>query len=740
MPSTVQLKNGTNLQLESKSFASGGEGDLYKIVSPSSFQNQVVKIYKTEKRTKDREDKIQYLASNPPNIEIHDGHHSVIWVNQVVYDNDKFCGFTMPIAKGEKLELLCHSFLPKTLSSEWKIFDLANTKSIELRLKLCFNIAVALYHIHKLNNYVLVDMKPENIMVQSNGLISLIDIDSVAVINQNKVLFPAPVVTPEYAPPEYYNGLNSFNNGMNETWDRFSMAIIFYRLLCGIHPFAGSCISPYEKCSGLSDMIQHGLFPHGLKSIYFKSIPPPHQYFNKLELVIKDLFNRCFIEGHSNPNNRPNADEWCRNLSPQQIIQINRQLPSKNVTYPIYNYSTGLLFNPNSQFNQPLIQYLNPSHKKGLNTFFSGLFGKTIQQKITEQIRDKENEVKLKEKKYEVFKTELQNIKLTFSARQSDILYNEKTKIENLKNNVIIDISYYDKSAKDLFIQEANEIKTVTTLFTESNKILEQKIKQTYFSILGQKFENYENQKNVLQKNLQDLITQEQTEINNLINNPNKLANYKIADAEIKNFGSSTKTALINVGIVTASDFTNIYADGGILNRFGKYVKANGVGWNRAYDLREWQRKLDAHENQLITQHMKQKFQSQIAHTQNLIQIQDANFQKDILPYQTQYNKEKFIFDESIAKLKNSYKEKLNSITEKYNKLHLDISENAKKYVTTIPNRIKEIATETAKTIKNNYDNHILMASTKLEEINKYSDELNTEIINLKNLQNRFRK
>ena len=165
MQTSVQLKNGTTLQLEHKAFASGGEGELFRIINPVSFQNQVVKIYKSEKRTVERENKTEFLATNPPIFQVHDGHHSVIWVNQVVFDNGKFCGFTMPIAKGEKLELLCHPTLPKTLNNEWAKFDFQNPKAIELRLKLCFNIAVALYHIHKLNNYILVDMKPENIMV-----------------------------------------------------------------------------------------------------------------------------------------------------------------------------------------------------------------------------------------------------------------------------------------------------------------------------------------------------------------------------------------------------------------------------------------------------------------------------------------------------------------------------------------------------------------------------------------------
>ena len=108
MSKSVHLKNGTILRLQDKAFANGGEAELFKIISPKHLKDQVVKKYKPEKRTKEREEKSIFLAKNPPVIQKDIEHHSVIWINEIVYENGKFCGFTMPFAKGEKLELLCH--------------------------------------------------------------------------------------------------------------------------------------------------------------------------------------------------------------------------------------------------------------------------------------------------------------------------------------------------------------------------------------------------------------------------------------------------------------------------------------------------------------------------------------------------------------------------------------------------------------------------------------------------------
>jgi DNA-binding helix-hairpin-helix protein with protein kinase domain len=205
MKITYKLSNDSTIQVENTAFASGGEADVYEILSPSSYRQQVLKLYKPDKASKSKEDKLKFLIANKPSTTEVDGHNSVIWPIHLAFYEGKFVGYTMPKATGVKLELLCHPKLPRGISSDFDKFSFTAPNAIDLRLKLCFNIAVALSQIHSFGSYVLVDLKPDNVMIKPDGLISLIDIDSTEVISSSILLFPAHVATPEYTPPEYYN-------------------------------------------------------------------------------------------------------------------------------------------------------------------------------------------------------------------------------------------------------------------------------------------------------------------------------------------------------------------------------------------------------------------------------------------------------------------------------------------------------------------------------------------------------
>ncbi|MBI5662530.1 MAG: hypothetical protein HZC46_10330 [Ignavibacterium album] len=327
--STFTLKNGVNLSLEKRPFAEGGEGRLFRIIKPSSLQDHVAKIYRPQKRTTEIEKKIEYLISNPPSFNTSQEHKSIIWINNLVLENNKFAGFIMPYADGITLEKLCLPKLPSEYIANWKKFDPLTNEGINNRIKLCFNIAVAINQIHNTGNYVIVDLKPENIKVRPNGMISILDFDSIEIKINDKVIFPAQAITPEYAPPEYH--LNSMNleNFKDETWDRFSIAVIFYKILFGIHPFVGSCKPPYDKIHTTEEMIKNGLFPNNSKvKKYFSVIPNPHKNFDKINPEVRELFLRCFDYGIYNPSIRPTAEDWCSILSPTPIFSVNRVLPS----------------------------------------------------------------------------------------------------------------------------------------------------------------------------------------------------------------------------------------------------------------------------------------------------------------------------------------------------------------------------------------------------------------------------
>ncbi len=344
MKKVFYQKDNVALYLDTEPFASGGEGNLHRVRRPAKYINFVVKIYHQDKRTSLREQKVKYMISNPPIGYNPNGFFPVVWPLGTIYEPSGFAGFLMPFAKGEKLQVLSVPRLPKKLMKQWGRFDFSIPNAIDLRLKICFNIATAVRQLHETNHYVLVDLKTDNIIIKNNGFISIVDMDSVQVIDNGKVLFPATVTTPEYTPSEYYSqNVQPKRVPIPESWDLFSMTIIFYKLLFGIHPFAASAKPPYEKLTSLHQKIEAGLFVHSnSKASAFQVIPPPHRKFSTINPIIQSLFLQCFEEGHNNPNARPDADDWCWAITPSAQNLVNRKLPSKEADIGKITYTKPL--------------------------------------------------------------------------------------------------------------------------------------------------------------------------------------------------------------------------------------------------------------------------------------------------------------------------------------------------------------------------------------------------------------
>jgi DNA-binding helix-hairpin-helix protein with protein kinase domain len=339
MPQQFYIKDSNEaITIADKPFASGGEGALFNIISPATYSaGHVAKIIHPQKLNPTREAKVLYLINNRPKFEYNPEHQPIIWIEKALYnEQNNFVGFIMPRAIGEKLEVLCAPRLPKSLGQEWQQLQLGTEKSLRLRLKVCYNIAAAVQMIHATNRYVLVDLKPDNVMIQPNGLISIVDTDSVEVVENGQMLFSATVATPDYTPPEYYsNNMEIGKTPIDESWDRFSLAVIFYRIMLGIHPFAASCNAPYDNLASLSDKIKYGFFVHDADKLsYFLIIPAPHAAFKKLDEEIQQLYISTFDTGHHNPETRATPIDWLSIIPNSTLSVVDRPLPSENLNIP----------------------------------------------------------------------------------------------------------------------------------------------------------------------------------------------------------------------------------------------------------------------------------------------------------------------------------------------------------------------------------------------------------------------
>ena len=303
------------LVLEKEYLGKGGFGEVYGLVSPPDrYKNSCVKVYYEKYRNKEVEQRIKFMASNPPENVLGD-RYMIGWPMEHVTDiQGQFMGFVMPLAfpDSKKLVVLTTTNLSKKLPPPWMArFDRGLGKTNLLaRMKLMCNIAGPIHRLHSTGKYVLRDLKPDNVLVTYDGRVTLVDMDSVQIAEGGRLLFPGLGLTQDYVPPEFYseNIGKSVTDRMEPSWDSFAMGVMFYQILFGLHPFA---VTPKlmvdDSSNELWQNISSNLFPFGAHADRIRVVPIPHQKFTKLPAELQDLFTRALSEDRFH---RPSAEDW----------------------------------------------------------------------------------------------------------------------------------------------------------------------------------------------------------------------------------------------------------------------------------------------------------------------------------------------------------------------------------------------------------------------------------------------
>ncbi len=343
------------ITIESQPFASGGEGNIHRIKAPKNYQDKCVKIYFEEYCTPEKEQKTLFQVENPPQ-NLSNSNFIVCWPIEMVYRAEnqllQFAGFIMPLAypNCQQLYELCLPNIKQSLQNVLhQKFNRTTKEGMIARFKLCVNIAIAIHAIHNSKQYVLVDAKPQNISFTPNGQIAVTDIDSIQINDLlGNVIHHAVVATPEYIPSEGHNGiLLPTTHFIPQSWDNFAIAVIFYELLMGLHPYAATFGGAYANQNTVSEKIQNGLFVHGNQKKRVSFVPPLHNNYQLLPTALQTLFYDAFENGHNFPDKRPTAEVWGqtlfaelmppqKNIKPQPLIvkppPYPKQQPTPTVT------------------------------------------------------------------------------------------------------------------------------------------------------------------------------------------------------------------------------------------------------------------------------------------------------------------------------------------------------------------------------------------------------------------------
>ena len=127
------------------------------------------------------------------------------------------------------------------------IDDYCDTRklSIAARLRIFLQVCDAVEHAHR-NLIVHKDLKPANILVNSEGVVKLLDFGTASLLDGagEMTVTRLRMMTPRYASPEQIRG-----ERLNTSTDIFSLGVILYELLSGAWPFGdpGSALSEINR-------------------------------------------------------------------------------------------------------------------------------------------------------------------------------------------------------------------------------------------------------------------------------------------------------------------------------------------------------------------------------------------------------------------------------------------------------------------------------------------------------------
>ena len=300
------------LVLEDKPFSSGGAGEVFRAHDSGGSVYCVKKLLKPKPG---EFDKIRHMADNPPRV-LTAGWGQLCWPLDLVADranNGAPIGYVMPMARSGSVELSNVTNLrwpgknPPPLAQK---LDRSTAQGLTRRMYVACNITAAVHEIHKLG-CVFVDLKPQNILIAPDGSISMVDLDSLQVRVGGRV-FHGPLGSPEYMPSESYRMNFGTMPVIDPSWDRFSLAVIIYEILLGIHPFTATAKPTVIGCETIEDSIRFKMYVHGNNRGNLESIPPPHAGITALPKELGELFKKTFDA--VNPAQRPATQEWGETL------------------------------------------------------------------------------------------------------------------------------------------------------------------------------------------------------------------------------------------------------------------------------------------------------------------------------------------------------------------------------------------------------------------------------------------
>ena len=307
--------------LKQNPLAEGGEGIIYE------YQNQIIKIYKSNIDKKEKLEKINLLMSKTlPN--------NVIVPKDVVYNKNKPIGYLMDKVEGEEFKRL----------SNKKYLQTNNIKSKDI-LKMLVDIKDTIIKLHNQNIFIS-DLNDCNILFDKNFNVFFIDCDSWTIDNHK-----CSVCMDSFKDPL----LN--NNNFSSDTDDYAFGVLVFKSLTRIHPFGGTT----NPDINILERMNKGISVIGNKDVVIpKTISKWNYVSPKLLQELKEIFenNKRFIIDDS-------LNDYYSNL--KYCSKDEEYYYGKFTNCPICNISAKIIDKPikiESSNGIPVLLYFTDEHIK----------------------------------------------------------------------------------------------------------------------------------------------------------------------------------------------------------------------------------------------------------------------------------------------------------------------------------------------------------------------------------------
>lgn len=334
-----QGMTGKIYQVQEKRMNGGGEGTIHGIVGMNGY---VAKIFKPDKRSADREEKLRCMVKKGATVK---NLEHITWPLDVIYNAEGFAGYVM-----QKIE---------NVQSLTAVYN-GDKYNLRFRLLAAYNLCAAVETVHNMGQ-VCGDLNPQNICINLNVndkanafKVTLVDADSYHFSTEEKT-YRCEVGLADYLAPEIQKKVSggvTLRNASLPTFtketDLFALAVhVFCLLMNGCHPFAcakrmnGTVENTMSQMTSSSEResvvapqpienIKDGYFPFydSRENVTIPIYAPP---LSSLPQELRTLFIRTFKDGYEDPTKRATAEEWCRAMQP--LVQQLQECPKKHVYF-----------------------------------------------------------------------------------------------------------------------------------------------------------------------------------------------------------------------------------------------------------------------------------------------------------------------------------------------------------------------------------------------------------------------